>query len=143
MGRDKDTFNRWEAGQSLGRRLIIASLKSPDDLSEVMGEIGGYAAALKTTLGDRTLDQAFKALMLGLPTEADIAAALGSNVDTDQVLKARDFVRGQLGDRLRDTLLGIWNDTRESGAYEPKSRKHRQALAALCSSWTACGRDAR
>ena len=84
-----------------------------------MGEIGGYAAALKTTLGDRKLDPAFKALMLGLPTEADIAAALVSNVDTDQVLKARDFVRGQLGTRLRDTLLGIWNDTRESGGYEP------------------------
>jgi len=119
MGRDKDTFNRWEAGQSLGRKLIIASLKSPDDLIEVMGSIGSYAAALKTTLGDQKLDQAFKALMLGLPTEADIAAALGSNVDTDKVLTARDFVRGQLGDRLRDTLLGIWNDTGESGAYEP------------------------
>ena len=33
MGRDKDTFNRWEAGQSLGKRLIISSLKSSDDLS--------------------------------------------------------------------------------------------------------------
>ena len=119
MGRDKDTFNRWEAGQSLGKRLIISSLKSSDDLSDVMGEIGGYAAALKATLGDRKLDPAFKALMLGLPTEADIAAALASNVDTDQVLKARDFVRGQLGRRLRDTLLGVWNDTRESGGYEP------------------------
>jgi len=119
MGRDKDTFNRWEAGQSLGKRLIIDSLKSSDDLSEVMGEIGGYAAALKTTLGDGKLDAAFKALMLGLPTEADIAAALAANVDTDQVLKARDFVRGQLGRRLRDTLLGIWNDTQESGNYQP------------------------
>jgi aminopeptidase N len=119
MGRDKDTFNRWEAGQSLGKRLIISSLKSSDDQSEVMGEIGGYAAALKTTLGDQKLDPAFKALMLGLPTEADIAAALASNVDTDQVLKARDFVRAQLGRRLRDTLLGAWNDTRESGKYEP------------------------
>jgi aminopeptidase N len=119
MGRDKDTFNRWEAGQSLGKRLIISSLKSSDDLAEAIGEIGGYAAALKTILGDGKLDQAFKALMLGLPTEADIAAALGSNVDTDKVLEARDFVRGQLGIRLKDTLLGTWNDTRESGAYEP------------------------
>ncbi|MDP1699340.1 MAG: aminopeptidase N [Aestuariivirga sp.] len=119
MGRDRDTFNRWEAGQSLGKKLIIASLKPPNDLADVMGDIGGYAAALKTTLGDQKLDQAFKALMLGLPTEADIAAALAANVDTDQVLKAREFVRGQLGGRLRDTLLGIWNDTRESGKYEP------------------------
>ena len=119
MARDRDTFNRWEAGQSLGKDLIISSLKSPDDLSDVMGDIGRYAAALKTTLGDRKLDSAFKALMLGLPTEADVAAALVSNVDTDLVLKARDFVRGQLGRKLRDTLLGAWNDTQESGNYEP------------------------
>jgi aminopeptidase N len=119
MARDRDTFNRWEAGQSLGKDLIISSLKSSEDLSDVMGDIGGYAAALKTTLDDRKLDLAFKALMLGLPTEADVAAALVSNVDTDLVLKARDFVRGQLGRRLRDTLLGAWNDTQESGNYEP------------------------
>jgi aminopeptidase N len=119
MGRDRDTFNRWEAGQSLGKALIISSLKSTDDLSDVMGDIGKYAAALKTTLDDRKLDSAFKALMLGLPTEADIAAALASNVDTDLVLKAREFVRSQLGKRLRDTLLGVWNDTRESGNYAP------------------------
>ncbi len=119
MGRDRDTFNRWEAGQSLGKDLIISRLNSSDDLSETMGAIGGYAAALKTILGDKNLDAAFKALMLGLPTEADIAATLVSDIDTDMVLQARDFVRSQLGRRLRDTLLGIWNDTKEPGDYLP------------------------
>jgi aminopeptidase N len=112
MGHDRDTFNRWEAGQSLGKDLIIASLKTSSDVS-------GYAAALESTLGDKKLDAAFKAMMLGLPTEADIAAALVSNVDTDLVLQARDYVRGQLGAKLKHTLLGIWKDTTERGDYVP------------------------
>jgi aminopeptidase N len=81
--------------------------------------VSGYATALQNTLGDKKLDAAFKAMMLGLPTEADIAAALVSNVDTDLVLKARDYVRGQLGAKLREALLGIWNDTGERGDYVP------------------------
>ena len=112
MGHDRDTFNRWEAGQSLGKDLIISSL-------DALSDISGYAAALENTLGDKKLDAAFKAMMLGLPTEADIAAALVSNVDTDLVLKARDYVRGQLGVKLKGTLLGIWNDTGERGDYVP------------------------
>jgi aminopeptidase N len=112
MGHDRDTFNRWEAGQSLGKDLIISSL-------DTLSDISGYAAALENTLGDKKLDAAFKAMMLGLPTEADIAAALVSNVDTDLVLKARDYVRGQLGAKLKGALLGIWNDTGERGDYVP------------------------
>jgi aminopeptidase N len=118
MARDRDTFNRWEAGQSLGKSLIIASLaalrdKLPPPLTK------SYADALQKTLSDTTLDAAFKALMLGLPTEADIAAALGKDVDTDMVLKARDRVRAKLGSALKEGLLAIWKDTAERGAYVP------------------------
>ena len=69
MGRDRDTFNRWEAGQSLAKNLIIASLSSPPDTADLLRPLKIH---LTTNTGS-----AFKALMLGLPTEADIAAAIG------------------------------------------------------------------
>ena len=112
MGRDSDTFNRWEAGQSLVKNLIIASLSTPPDTA-------GFAAALKNTLDDKRLDAAFKALMLSLPTEPDIAAAIGKDVDTDLVLQSRNLVRAELGTALKDSLLEIWRDTEERGAYAP------------------------
>ena len=118
MGRDKDTFNRWEAGQSLGKSLIIAILAAlRDKLPPPRSK--GYADALQKTLTDTNLDAAFKALMLGLPTEADIAAVIAKDVDTDLVLQSRNRLRAELGAELKDILLAIWKDTEERGAYAP------------------------
>ena len=57
--------------------------------------------------------------MLSLPTEPDIAAAIGKDVDTDLVLQSRNLVRAELGTALKDSLLEIWRDTEERGAYAP------------------------
>jgi aminopeptidase N len=118
MGRDKDTFNRWEAGQSLGKSLIVANLAALRDKLPPP-RTKGYADALQKTLDDASLDAAFKALMLGLPTEADIAAALGKDVDTDLVLQSRNRVRAELGAALQENLLAVWKDTEERGTYAP------------------------
>jgi aminopeptidase N len=113
MGNDKDSFNRWEANQSLVKNLIL------DGVDGTQPDSAGFAAALEKTLTDKTLDSAFKALMLGLPTEADIASAIGRDVDTDRVFAAREHVRRQLGLALENTLLSVWFETAETGAYSP------------------------
>jgi aminopeptidase N len=118
MGHDGDTFNRWEAGQSLGKDLIILRVLAFNH-GDNLPDTHGYSAALKATLDDKKLDNAFKAMMLGLPTEADIVAALASDVDTDVVKNSRDNMRSALGAALKDTLLGIWTDTKERGKYQP------------------------
>ncbi|MFN4142290.1 aminopeptidase N [Aestuariivirga sp.] len=115
MGHDNDSFNRWEAGQGLGRALMIAACRGP--LPE--DSLAAYARALRQILEDPAADDAFKALMLGLPSESEIAAAIGSNVDTDAVHAARDGVRARLGKLLADTLSGIWQRTSEPGPYRP------------------------
>ncbi len=115
MAHDRDSFNRWEAGQTLGRQLILASLES--DVPR--GEADSYAKAMLNILQDDGVDDAFKALMLGLPTESEIAAAIGREVDTDQVHAARDSVRAELGRRLAPRLQDIVKATRETGPYRP------------------------
>ena len=115
MGHDSDSFNRWEASQTRGRALILSALNhtsSPTDFDK-------FSAALKTILGDVKADDAFKALMLGLPTESDTAAAIGRDVDTDAVLAARNSVRSELGHRLMPELQRIWRVTGEAGTYRP------------------------
>ena len=115
MGQDRDSFNRWEAGQMRARALILASTGGTIPIAG----ISLYSEALLSILGDHAADDAFKALMLGLPTESDIAAALGKNVDTDTVLAARDGVRAALGKQLSPALAEIWKRTRETGPYKP------------------------
>ncbi len=113
MSHDKDTFNRWEASQALGMSLITGHYRGEKPTSS------GFADALRETVENQKLDDAFKALMLGLPTEADIAAALGSEVDADLVFKSREHLRRALGQDLKDRLLAIWSETAERGAYAP------------------------
>ena len=115
MGHDGDSFNRWEAGQTLGRKLILAAYRG-DAVDE---DIAAYAQALRQILEDRSADDAFKALMLGLPTESEIAAALGGNVDPDKVHHARDHVRSSVAGHIADDLTAIWSSTAEPGPYRP------------------------
>ncbi len=115
MGHDSDSFNRWEAGQTAGRSLILAAYRG----EAVEAGVTAYAGALRQILEDRKVDDAFKALMLGLPTESEIAAALGSKVDPDKVHAARDQVRAGVARHITDDLTAIWAATTEQGPYRP------------------------
>ncbi|WP_421695779.1 aminopeptidase N [Aestuariivirga sp.] len=132
MGQDNDSFNRWEAGQTLGRDLILSAYAGAISQADV----SGFVQALRQILDDVSLDDAFKAMMLILPTESEIAAALGRDVDTDKVHAARDDVRGLLARALASNLEAIWARTAETGAYRPDPastarRALRQAALAL------------
>ena len=81
----------------MGKSLIIASLAALRDKLPPPQRQRAMRTPCRKPLTDTTLDAAFKALMLGLPTEADIAAALGKDVDTDLVLQSRNRVRAELG----------------------------------------------
>ncbi len=113
MAHDGDSFNRWEAGQMRGRALILEAMASRP------AGLDGFSGALGLILDDLALDQAFKALMLGLPSEAEIAAEIGKDVDAGLVLAARDRVRCDLGRALAPRLERIWRETREQGPYVP------------------------
>ncbi|PZF77727.1 aminopeptidase N [Aestuariivirga litoralis] len=115
MGHDGDSFNRWEAGQRLGRRLVLDAYHG----TATEAGVAAYAAALKKIIDDPAVDDAFKALMLMLPTESEIAAALGAEVDTDRVHAARDGLRTAIARQLARELDAIWQRTDEPGPYRP------------------------
>ncbi len=118
MGSDSDSFNRWEAGQTIARGLIgdaIKKLKSGRGIAEPKA----YAAALRQTLSDDRLDPQFLSLMLTLPTEQDVAGEMARNVDPALVHRAREKIRARLGEALDGDLTRIWRTTKVAGAYAP------------------------
>jgi aminopeptidase N len=118
MGHDSDPFNRWEAGQARARQLLLDSVSALLQQAP-MPDFSAFALALRDTLKDTRLDMAFKALMLGLPSEAEMAASLGHDVDTDVVYMARLQMRQNLSGILSDDLQETWRATAERGAYAP------------------------
>ncbi len=103
MANDSDAFNRWEAGQTLSRSIIMSTMRAIGDNTEPE-PVGAYVDALAGILASADLEPAFKAQMLALPGEADIANMLGRNVDPDLIHEARRHVRKTAGLQLADQL---------------------------------------
>ncbi|NHQ81303.1 aminopeptidase N [Chromobacterium vaccinii] len=122
MANDSDSFCRWEAGQIFAERLFKQLL---DDaaagrelkLSETF--VGAFRAVLK----DHSLDPAFKALMLNLPSEGEILEMVDV-ADPAAIHLVREFVLDQLAQALR----GEWREAYELSLtrdYKPQDSGKR------------------
>jgi aminopeptidase N len=116
---DSDPFNRWETSQGLARDVMLATMRSLAKGGSV-AEPAEFVRALGATLDDERLEPAFMALMLAPPSESDLAADIGSNVDPDLIHDARERLKASIGRRLSDRLEGIWEEGGKDGReYSP------------------------
>ncbi|MFX8883343.1 aminopeptidase N C-terminal domain-containing protein, partial [Acinetobacter baumannii] len=80
LAHDSDPFNRWQSAQTIAFSTLVAgthAARRGDVLSLDHRLING----LKDTLADDSLDPAFRALVLAMPGESDIAREIGVDVD--------------------------------------------------------------
>ncbi|MBP2231568.1 aminopeptidase N [Azospirillum agricola] len=131
MANDSDAFNRWEAGQILGTRILlglVADRQAGRDL--VLPE--SYVAAVGKVLTDAERDPAFAAQALVLPTEAYLGTQMAV-VDPDAVHAVREFARRRLAEALRPQWLTLY---RRNSSQEPFSVEAaaigKRALKNLC-----------
>ena len=111
---DRDLFNRWEAGQDLARELMLARAAGrPDDVGEER-----YAEAVGRALGDQGSDPAFKALLLALPSEQDLALAMQPS-DPAAVHDAREALRRRLALHLGEELKRLHTGLQQLGEFTP------------------------
>jgi aminopeptidase N len=116
--RDNDPFNRWQALQGLFIEALINGTQAARkgravDVDERLIE------AVGRLLADETLDPAFRALLLALPSEADVARDIGKDVDPDAIQIARHAMRRQIGEALMPALKAAYAANATPGAYSP------------------------
>ncbi|HEX3700890.1 MAG TPA: aminopeptidase N [Phenylobacterium sp.] len=112
LAADPDLFNRWEAGQELARELIIARAKDhPDEVGEER-----FAEAMGRALSDQAADPAFKALLLALPSEPDLALIL-QPADPAAIHEAREALRLRLSVHLAEDLRRLHSGLQETGDF--------------------------
>ena len=111
---DPDLFNRWEAGQELARALILGRATGmPDEVGEER-----YAEAVGRALADQAADPAFKALLLMLPSEPDLALAMAP-ADPAEIHQAREALRLRLSLHLADELKRLHSGLQAAGEFSP------------------------
>ena len=116
---DSDSFNRWQAFQTVATRALVRAGKS-GNLSELADKARELAAALADFLaGPAMADPAFAAQVLRLPSAADIAREIGKDVDPDAVFAAHRALSRAIGAALAEPLSALQAQLRQHGPYSP------------------------
>ncbi len=113
MTHDRDAFTRWDAAQTMLSRLIL------DGLRGGAADLAGLEPALAAVVRTGEADPAFAAQVLVLPSEGELAHAIGRDVDPDAVHAARERVRAAIGTALAPQLRAVLDAAHEPGPYAP------------------------
>jgi aminopeptidase N len=117
---DSDPFNRWRAVQSLALRDLLARTSAIAGGRQVDG-IPDFVEALGDIADDDSLEPAFRAQVLQLPGEADIAREIGRNVDPDAIAAARNQLRAHIADSIDSRLTGLVDRYSSDETYSPSA----------------------
>jgi aminopeptidase N len=105
---DTDPFARYEAIQELMMRALVESAGNGE------ADFDPVVRAVSATLRSNSLDAAFKAEAILLPTEALIADRMAI-IDPDAIHAARESLRTSVGSTLRQDLLAAHRSDGVSG----------------------------
>ena len=128
VGHDPDPFNRWEAAQTLATDLLKSATSALRRGKQPEFE-GRFAEALGLLAENDELDPAFRAVALSLPSETDIAQAIGEDVDPEAVHHARKALKTHCGERMAAAAMAAAERNMPSAAYSPDAAEAgRRAL---------------
>ncbi len=120
LAHDTDPFNRWQAGRSLAEDTLLRMITdgaTPDT---------DYLDGLLAVLRNEALDPAYRALMLGLPTQSELAATLfdkGITPDPMAIWRAVETLRQATAQHVQDLLPRLHSETLVDAPYQPDAEQ--------------------
>ena len=129
MANDSDLFNRWQAANSYAARTLVESVANLTSGKKSNRGLR-YARALGSALSGEDLEPAYRAELLKLPTQADVARIIGKNVDPALVHRAHRALMKLIGKTLGPQLEDLYVEMDETGPSRPTPQSAgRRALA--------------
>jgi len=154
---DSDPVNRWEAGQRLAMSRLVrlagnlavqnstAGIGTDKNAGKAIATLDldeVFIEAMRKMLADDSLDPNFREQALVLPSETMIADQFDV-VDPLAIHMARQFVRADIGARLRSELLAQYQANQTPGEYSPDADAiGKRALKNLALSYLCAAPDA-
>jgi aminopeptidase N len=140
LARDSDAFARWDAGQTLLRRALLA--RAAGDPEELLEE--QLADALARILADPSLSEASRAALMALPGLAELedgAVAIGQLPDPPALFAAQESLRRSFGAVLAEPLSEVLERCREDWDRPWPEGAGGRRLTALAWRWRAAAAD--
>ncbi|WP_420325674.1 aminopeptidase N [Mameliella sp.] len=120
LAHDTDPFNRWEASRLLARDSLIAMI------TEDAGPDLAWLDGLERLLRDRDLDPAFRAMMMGRPSDSELAQVLferGVTPDPDAIWQAKETLVQVMAERWADLLPQLAAEGRVDAPFAPTAEQ--------------------
>jgi aminopeptidase N len=118
MMHDSDGFNRWQASQDYAMRILVSAVKALRK-GQRPARPTGFCGALSAVLADKSLEPAYVAQVLAVPSESDIARVLARDVDPALVHRARRWLRKAIASELGERLAEIYKASNSGPHYAP------------------------
>ena len=140
MAHDTDAFNRWEAGQRLATRVLLAGVAAQGEGTDWVPDafVAAVGRVLQSGLAE---DPALAAEALILPAEqvlAEQVAARSEVIDPEIIHRTRIGLRRHLATRLREGFEAVWAALAPTAAYSPDAAQVGQrALRNVCLGYLA------
>ena len=114
---DSDLFARWQALNTLLTEAVARAYRSVrgQDSVEISPDL---IAAVGEITDDESLEPAFRALALTLPSESDIAREIGANIDPDAIFVARETLAKAIASANSDRFADLY-DSHDAGDFQP------------------------
>ena len=115
MANDKDSFNRWDAGQTL---LINVLLQLVEDIQQkkLLSLPLGLLEQFSAVLADAGKEPALVAKMFVLPSE-NYLAAQQKPADVDAIHTAREFLKKAIATHLKDQFSALYQQYNQPMDY--------------------------
>ncbi len=115
---ESDLFARWQALNDLATPNLVAAAASARK-GEPASVDPALVEALLAAAADDTLEPAFRAQALALPSEADIAREIGSNNDPDAIHSGRQQIMAAIAKAGRDLFAKLAEEMTVTGPFSP------------------------
>ncbi|OWV88100.1 aminopeptidase N [Rhizobium sp. R635] len=104
---ETDHFARWQALTDLALPNLLKAARDAREGKPVACE-ATFVETLIAAAADESLEPAFRAQALALPSESDIARELGGNNDPDAIHAGRQAVLKQIADAGKDVFAALY-----------------------------------
>ena len=136
LANDNDSFNRWDAGQSLALQELMRQIQA-HHANDPMPEPVALTEALSGAMKDKEIDKALLSMILTLPSESYLADQCDV-VDVDAIYHARLFTRRYIANQLTEQFADLYQANDSDRIYEFNDQEMaRRSFKNCCLSYLA------
>ena len=121
MQYDSDLFNRWQAATAYATQTLLHMVCAFQE-GKRPARGTSYAKALGVALSDTNLEPAYRAELMKLPTQSDVAREMARDVDPGAIFKAVRHLAKVTATVIGDQLQEVYAASKPRGGFSPSAK---------------------